>query len=140
MKYVDFWFSCERVLADKRPRINTIEKRVYPDKKREAYKDMIRKSFKNVSINHSDYCGAISLSVNVFRSLPKSRPKRIENEHDVYKPDADNIAKIIMDALNGIAWRDDSQINNLSISKKDRARREKEMCYVRIGYEELSDE
>ena len=33
------------------------------------------------------------------------------------KPDLDNIAKSILDSLNGIAWNDDSQITNIWISK-----------------------
>ena len=33
------------------------------------------------------------------------------------KPDADNIAKIICDALNGLAYGDDSQIVHLTVSK-----------------------
>jgi Holliday junction resolvase RusA-like endonuclease len=35
----------------------------------------------------------------------------------VKKPDADNIAKIICDALNGIAYRDDTQIISLKVLK-----------------------
>ena len=34
------------------------------------------------------------------------------------KPDCDNIAKIILDALNGIAYHDDSQITKLVVCKK----------------------
>lgn len=35
------------------------------------------------------------------------------------KPDADNIAKIVIDALTGVAWKaDDSLINSLYVSKK----------------------
>jgi Holliday junction resolvase RusA-like endonuclease len=33
------------------------------------------------------------------------------------KPDADNIMKAIADALNGIAYKDDSQIVNVTITK-----------------------
>lgn len=33
------------------------------------------------------------------------------------KPDLDNVAKLICDALNGIVWRDDSQITELFVSK-----------------------
>ena len=33
------------------------------------------------------------------------------------KPDCDNIAKICLDALNGLAYVDDSQITSLSVSK-----------------------
>ena len=33
------------------------------------------------------------------------------------KPDADNIMKAVADALNGIAYKDDSQIVNVTIAK-----------------------
>jgi Holliday junction resolvase RusA-like endonuclease len=33
------------------------------------------------------------------------------------KPDADNIAKLVLDALNGIAYRDDKQVYSVSIEK-----------------------
>lgn len=34
------------------------------------------------------------------------------------KPDADNIAKAILDALNGIAYHDDAQITSLHVNKR----------------------
>lgn len=34
------------------------------------------------------------------------------------KPDADNIAKVILDALNGVAWDDDKQVVNLTVNKR----------------------
>ena len=34
------------------------------------------------------------------------------------KPDCDNIAKIVLDALNGIAYHDDSQITKLNVLKR----------------------
>lgn len=34
------------------------------------------------------------------------------------KPDSDNIIKIILDALNGIAYHDDSQICSIHFEKK----------------------
>ncbi len=34
------------------------------------------------------------------------------------KPDADNVAKIIADALNGLAYIDDAQITDLSVMKR----------------------
>jgi Holliday junction resolvase RusA-like endonuclease len=33
------------------------------------------------------------------------------------RPDADNLAKAVFDALNGILWADDSQIVNSTVSK-----------------------
>lgn len=34
------------------------------------------------------------------------------------KPDADNVEKVILDALNGIAWRDDAQIVDIRTVKE----------------------
>ena len=34
------------------------------------------------------------------------------------KPDVDNIAKIVMDSLNELAYLDDKQVNHLSIRKQ----------------------
>ena len=33
------------------------------------------------------------------------------------KPDSDNLAKFVIDSLNGIFWKDDSQISKLSVVK-----------------------
>ena len=48
------------------------------------------------------------------------------------KPDADNIAKIVCDALNGHAWVDDSQVCNLLVQKSisDDPRLEIEIQYI----------
>ena len=40
------------------------------------------------------------------------------DERPAKKPDADNIAKIICDALNGIAYQDDAAVAELSVVKK----------------------
>lgn len=36
----------------------------------------------------------------------------------VYKPDSDNLAKFVLDALNGTYYHDDSQIYDLSVQKR----------------------
>lgn len=36
------------------------------------------------------------------------------------KPDADNIAKVVLDALNGLAYKDDTQICSLTVQKEYR--------------------
>jgi Holliday junction resolvase RusA-like endonuclease len=43
----------------------------------------------------------VSVTIQVERHLPGSRPKRVEREPDLVKPDADNVAKLVLDALNG---------------------------------------
>ena len=34
------------------------------------------------------------------------------------EPDADNVAKIVLDSLNGIAWVDDSKVSILTVRKQ----------------------
>ena len=57
-----------------------------------------------------------SVPVDVRITATKAHDKRV-NEPFVEKPDADNIAKLVLDALNGRAWHDDSQIVNLDVVK-----------------------
>ena len=47
---------------------------------------------------------------------------QIDAQADTKKPDVDNIAKNVLDALNGLAWSDDSQITSLSVKKMPRTR------------------
>lgn len=66
--------------------------------------------------------GPVAVEVAVFMPLPKRVPKREESRPYTVKPDADNVAKLVLDALNGHAWRDDSQVVDLHIVKMPRTR------------------
>ena len=46
-------------------------------------------------------------------ALKKSAPVK-----HVYKPDTDNLAKFVLDALNGTYYHDDSQVYSLSVRKQ----------------------
>ena len=68
--------------------------------------------------------GQIKAKITAYYKIPKSySKKRIEairkgNEYPQKKPDADNIGKIILDALNNIAYKDDSQVVELTVYKR----------------------
>ncbi len=79
----------------------------------------------------------VSISIEVFGYLPKSRPKKIASEPNTFKPDVDNIAKLVMDALNGIAYEDDKQVTSLNVTKRERTRateQDFDCMSVRITY------
>lgn len=65
----------------------------------------------------------VRVVINVFYDIPKSTPKKMlpqilrSNLLPTKKPDTDNIAKIICDALNGVAYGDDKQIVELHVYK-----------------------
>lgn len=64
-------------------------------------------------------CAAIAAHYQIPVSESKKRSDLMELGfiRPVKKPDCDNIAKVILDALNGIAYRDDAQIAALSVQK-----------------------
>lgn len=63
------------------------------------------------------------VSIIVVKAIPKSYPaKRREKALAGYiapqtKPDLDNVAKIYLDALNGVVWKDDSSVTKLIVTK-----------------------
>ncbi|MBW6408995.1 RusA family crossover junction endodeoxyribonuclease [Clostridium weizhouense] len=67
--------------------------------------------------------GPVKAVINVYHKVPKSytkkRLKAIREglERPQKKPDADNVAKIILDSLNKIAFDDDSQVIQLIVNK-----------------------
>lgn len=69
--------------------------------------------------------------------IPQSFSKKKRNELNEKpcpkKPDCDNIAKSILDALNGIAYDDDAQIVELSVSKVYSATEEGVDLYLTEG-------
>lgn len=64
----------------------------------------------------------VEIAITTRRALPKSRPKCVISELDTFKPDADNVAKTALDALNGVAFNDDSQVVSLTVIKQPRTR------------------
>lgn len=54
---------------------------------------------------------------NKSESLKRSNLMLAGKIRHTKKPDVDNIAKLVMDALNGLAWHDDSQVVSLSAHK-----------------------
>lgn len=79
------------------------------------------------------FSGAVSVSIFIHRELPKSRPKRLLAELDTAKPDIDNVAKAVLDALNGVAYEDDRQVVSLNVTKLPRTRQESFIRVTIIG-------
>ena len=55
---------------------------------------------------------------------------------DLQKPDADNIAKLVLDALNGVAYEDDSQVDSLMVVKGTRVRGNRPETRVHVHWED----
>ena len=67
--------------------------------------------------------GALRLRMEVRKAIPPSWSRKEKaaalagTRRPTGKPDVDNLAKLVGDALNGIVWRDDAQIVDLHVSK-----------------------
>ena len=57
-----------------------------------------------------------------------------DSHDDLQKPDADNIAKLVLDALNGVAYEDDSQVVGLFVAKGTRVRGNKPTTRVHVHW------
>ena len=67
--------------------------------------------------------GAIDLRVGAFFEVPTSwtkakRAAALQGQPHRSKPDADNICKLLKDALNNVVWVDDCQVSDLAIRKR----------------------
>ena len=108
-----------------RPRISG--RRAYTPKRTKDYEGRVLAEFR------SSYKGIypafgkdvpVHISITVRQEIPKSwsKKKRLQAESGEIVPlsrngDIDNIAKSIMDALNGFAYEDDCQVTTLMITK-----------------------
>lgn len=100
-----------------------------PDMK--AYKAAIRRAW--VEQAGECYEGPIVVKIHAYRPMPKSTPRSVERLPWTCKPDADNIAKAVLDALTGVAWHDDKQVVRLEVTKHDRTRDVAEGLYICVG-------
>ena len=94
----------------------------YTDKQTESFEGALRMAGNLAMAGRAPLEGALSLSMTAVFPVPaswskKKRADALANEiRPIGKPDCDNILKTI-DALNGIVWRDDSQVVKAGISK-----------------------
>lgn len=122
-------------------RMGNMGVRMYTDAKTVAYEDRVA-LYASQAANGPPLEGPVSVYIAAFRARPKRPGPRHEcragpgGEHPLCtaKPDADNIAKSVLDgcSLAGI-WRDDQQVVMLSILKLWCAAGELPRTEIRIG-------
>ncbi len=106
---------------------------VYESPADTAYKKAIADAYR-------EQCGTyynsrpIRVTIDIARALPAYRAKRgIKCEQDVIKPDLDNVAKAVLDALSQVAYEDDRQIVALTVRKFPRVAAECDRLHVTIA-------
>lgn len=128
-------FEVPFVKGKERPRFSRSGKHVYTPSKTAKAEREIRKAFIAAGGVKAPKGVEVAVHITTVRPLPKSRPKRIESEPDICRPDVDNISKAVLDALNGVAWEDDAQVTELVVGKCERMRGVTEQTVVWINWE-----
>lgn len=109
-----------------RPRF-TRNGRTYTPKETILYENLVAASYDGEKFD-GDLCAKIVCYFPIPKSVSKKKREEMLTEKVYYnhKPDCDNLAKIILDSLNGIAYDDDKQVVRLEIAKyySDRPRAE----------------
>ncbi len=117
---IDVFFEVEP-FGKQRPRIGKWGG--YTPKKTEDAENSIRDIFTSKMGSFSPLNEPLMVSLVFFFKVPKSYTKGRVLElqkNPVYdkKPDIDNVAKLVLDALNGVAWMDDNLVCQLMASKQ----------------------
>lgn len=106
-----------------RPRF-TKQGRTYTDSETKAYEQKIVAYYRNAfgSFRWPD-AAFIRVKVIAYYQIPKSATKsaiatmRAGVTYPARKPDIDNVLKIVLDALNGVAYKDDSRVIGVEAEK-----------------------
>lgn len=86
------------------------------------YEKLVRLRFQNAGGQITDK--PVRVGITAFFAPPKSTKKKQKAEMlanlvlPTKKPDCDNVAKIILDALNQVAYKDDAQVIELFVKKR----------------------
>lgn len=100
-----------------RPRFVRSTGHVYTPEKTRDYESRVRQLY-NLLQYGEPLIGPVRLSINAVFQLPKNKRKALSGTPYTGRPDIDNVAKCIQDALNGLAYRDDSQVTELVINMR----------------------
>ena len=110
-----------KIKGKARPRFNTKTGRAFTPGDTITYENWIKCCYQEQDGRFID--GPVKARIEVYYKIPKSyTKKRIQAIRDglempLKKPDSDNIAKIVLDSLNKLAFDDDAQVVEFTVIK-----------------------
>jgi Holliday junction resolvase RusA-like endonuclease len=103
--------------------------------KTKDYETLVEQYFKVKYPRGVPFEGRVSVEIKAYLKIPKNMTKKdIKKVEEgllspTKKPDIDNIVKVILDALNKMAFKDDTQITKLLVEKYYA---EEESVYIKV--------
>ena len=110
-------------VAKGRHRMNTKTKVSYtPAKTTKAENTIKAEWYSQIGKSYGDYTGVVRMDLifafPIRKSWTKAKKKEaLRKRYHTIKPDRDNLMKTVQDALNGLAYKDDSQVGDGSTIK-----------------------
>lgn len=121
-----------------RPRFDTKTRKIYTPKKTVDYESRVRILYQMAARRYMFPEGTpLCVQINAYYPMAKSMKSDRVGHYALVKPDIDNVAKAVLDGLNGVAYHDDNQIAVLMARKMNAP--ENGDC-VEVSIYELSDE
>lgn len=119
-----------------RPRLNPYTGQAYTPTNTKDYEMLIKQYFKMKYPRYEPIQSRVSVKIIASFKIPKNNITKKEKElilegnlSPTKKPDIDNIVKIVLDAMNKMAFKDDKLITKLEVEK---LYADEEKIYVRI--------
>lgn len=112
-----------KIRGKARPKVNTYTLRAYTPMVTKDYEELIKQYFVLKYPNYIPIESRVSIKIIAYFGIPKNTNKKntklmLDNTiSPTKKPDIDNIVKIILDALNTMAYKDDNLITKLEVEK-----------------------
>jgi Holliday junction resolvase RusA-like endonuclease len=103
-----------------RPRFLRKTGLAYTPKKTESYENRVAAAAQHAMANNEPWTGPVKLECRAVYLHPQSwsAKKKAGADWKTSKPDADNILKIVKDAMNKIVFHDDAQVVYATIQKR----------------------
>jgi Holliday junction resolvase RusA-like endonuclease len=90
--------------------------RTYTPSKTVSYEEYIRHLYRVTSESQKPYEGPVRVDFMIVHKMPKRLPK--ERWWPSCTPDIDNVIKLVLDSLNGVAYSDDRNVVQGSWEKR----------------------
>ena len=102
-------------VAKARPRFNSKTRMTYTNQKTRNAERLIQAEYiRQGGRSKNDYSRKVEIELAfvfpIRKSWSKKKQKAMLNKPHTIKPDLDNLEKTVLDALNGLAFKDDSQV------------------------------
>lgn len=112
-----------KIIGKGRPRLNSYTGQVYTPTRTKDYERLIEQYFLLKYPKFKLLQNRLKVAILAYFEPPKSTSKSLKEQmiqnviSPMKKPDIDNIVKAVLDAMNGFAYKDDTQITKIEVEK-----------------------